>query len=170
MKKIVKLIVLLLAACVFLCSCVNEKKSCEELLRVGLEYGIDAYYDNGCLFLKTAEEGEVFFFTQKAKKTMYGEKFLNALDATEDFAIYVSASSPYEMAVFKCYSRNDVDGILRMCYERADALKVGLRFGKWERASKDVLITAHKKYVVFIFTDSSERNQAVYGEIIAALR
>ena len=125
------------------------------------EYGIENYADNGKVFLKKADEGDTFFISEKIKRTMYGERFLEAIKKTEDFAIYVSASNPYEIAVFKCYSKNDTEDILQMCYERADEIKVALRFGKWEEATKGILIRGYKNYVVFLFTDSSERNDDI---------
>lgn len=153
-------IILLVVLCVF-CSCKKSLANCEELLMFSVEYGIENYADNGKVFLKSAEEGDAFFISHKIKKIMYGERFVDALDKTEDFAIYVSASTPYEIAIFKCYSRNDTEKLLQMCYERADELKVALRFGKWESATKDILIRGYKNYVVFLFTDSADRNEDI---------
>ena len=126
-----------------------------------IEYGIEGYANNGMVFLKNADEGDAFYISEKIKKTMYGERFVEDLDKTEDFAIYVSASNPYEIAIFKCYSRNDTEDILQMCYERADEIKVALRFGKWEEATKGILIRGYKNYVVFLFTDSADRNEDI---------
>ena len=159
--RFLKILVVLLAVTILFCSCKKENVSCEELLAYSLEYGIDGYKDNGSIFLKNAQEGESFFISDKLKKTTYGERFFEALERCEDYAVYVSASTPYEIAIFKCFSRNDTDDILRMCYERADELKVGLRFGKWDEASKNILICEYKNYVVFSFTDSAERNEDI---------
>ena len=111
MKKQLKICIalMLLVANFLLCSCQKEKKPCEELLKSGLEYGIDGYAHNGYVFLKNADNSSVFFMSEKTKSIMYGEKFKNALDMTADFAIYVSASNRYEMAIFECYSKNDMD-------------------------------------------------------------
>ena len=100
---------------------------------------------------------------------MYGEKFKNALDMTADFAIYVSASNRYEMAIFECYSKNDMDEILRMCYERADEIKVGLKFSEWENASRDISVEVYKKYVIFVFTESHDINEGVIEAIKSCL-
>ena len=35
----------------------------------------------------------------------YGKRFKASIDSCEDFAIYFSASDPYEIAIFKCYSK-----------------------------------------------------------------
>ena len=152
---------MLLAVSCFFCSCEKKALSCEELLMFCVEYGIENYSDNGTVFFKEAEEGDAFFISDKIKERMYGERFLEALDGTEDFAIYVSASTPYEIALFKCYSRNDTENILRMCYERADELKVALRFGKWEKATQGILIRGYKNHVVFLFTETQELNEDI---------
>ena len=91
------------------------------------------------------------------------------LDAAKDFAIYISASSPYEVAVFECYSKNDANEILRMCYERTDEIKVGLRFSRWENQSKFIALQTYGRYVIFAFTDSYERNRETVDKIISLL-
>lgn len=169
MKRIVACFLLLLTAFFLLSSCAREEKSCEELLMLGLEYGIDGYRNNGYIYLKEAEEGESLFFSEKKKKTVYGERFLEILEDVEDFAIYFSASTPYEIAVFKSATRNLNDGLVRMCYERADQKKVGLRFTEWEVASKSITVSVYRTYVFFIFTDSAERNEGVEAELRGAL-
>ena len=153
-----------------LCSCQKESRSCEELLLSALEYGIDGYRNSGVVFLADAEENSAFYMSELQKNNAYGEKFKPAIDACEDFAIYFSASSPYEIAIFKCYSKNDAEDILRMCYERSDDKKVGLRFTEWEEASKHIEVLAYKRFVFFIFTDSQSRNYGVYEEIISAMQ
>jgi hypothetical protein len=74
------------------------------------------------------------------------------------------------MAIFECYSRNDTDILLQMCYERADVLKVGLRFSEWENASKLIDIQVYKNYVIFVFTDSESRNEGTIESIKSLLR
>ena len=165
-----KIILLIISVFILLSSCGGKSISCEELLFFSLDYGIDGYKNDGYVFLKSAEEGGAFFISEKTKKTMYGERFLDSLERCEDFAIYVSASSPYEIAIFKCYSRNDTDDIFRMCCERADELKVGLRYGSWEAASRDILISGYKNYVIFLFTDSAERNEDIAQGIEEMIR
>lgn len=165
MKNIFKIILLLLTAIALLTSCQKEKISCEELLEVGLEYGIDGYADNGYLFLKTDDEASTFFMTEKTKEIMYGQRFIDPLNATKDFAIYISSLSPYEIAIFECHSKNDTDMLLRMCYERSDELKIGLRFTEWGNASKAISIEVYEKYVIFVFTDSYYRNEGTVEEI-----
>ena len=124
----IRIFSLLLALIFLLCSCQKEKTPCEELLRVGLDYGIDRYNENGYVFLKNVDESSVFFMSDKTKCSMYGEKFKSTLNGTADFAIYTSASNCYELAVFECYAKNDTDEVLRMCYERADEIKIAFRF------------------------------------------
>ena len=139
-------------------------------MNAGLEYGIDGYADNGYIFLKNVDETSVFFMPSKKISSMYGERFQNAIDKTNDFAIYVSASTPYEIAIFECYSQNDIDLITRMCYERADEIKIALRYGEWISKSQAIEIEIYKKYVIFIFTDSLERNLATIEEIKTLIR
>jgi hypothetical protein len=165
MKRRIGAFILLFAFLILFSSCEKEKKTCEELLIAGLNYGIDGYTDNGYIFLKNAEEGSTFFISQNTSATMYGEKFCDVLSSTCDFAIYVSAPIPYEVAVFECYSKNDADEILQMCYERADEIKVGLRYSEWENASKFIETVILGRYVIFVFTESQARNIGVIEEI-----
>ena len=95
---------------------------------------------------------------------------MEVVDKSEDFAIYFSASAPYEIAVFKSDSRNLNSELIKMLYERADEKKIALRFTEWERGSRDIKISAYGKYVLFIFTDSNERNEGVEQEIYRMLK
>lgn len=166
MKKIIRIVTLLLALAFLLTSCKKEKKTCGELLSAGLEYGINGYANSGYIYLMDAEESSVLFISEKTRENMYGKRFLGVFSVLCDFAIYTSASSPYEIAVFKCYSKNDTDEILRMCYERADKLKVGLKYTEWESASKWISVSVYKKYIIFAFTDSAERSEGAAERII----
>ena len=165
MRYLKRMFFILLAVLCCFCSCNDSDADCEELLTFCVKYGIENYQDNGTVFLKYAEEGDVFFASEKIKETMYGKRFLEDLEKTEDFAVYVSASAPYEIAVFKCYSKNDTEDVLQMCYERADELKVALRFGQWEEASRGILIRIYGRYVLFLFTDSADRNESIACDI-----
>ena len=161
MKKYRALFLLLLVSLLVLSSCKNEKKSCEELLLIAAEYGIDNYGENGYLFLNSAEENSSFYFSRSKKISLYGERYLQCLDEIKDYACFLSSADPYEIAVFECFSRDQTDEIIKMCYERSDLLKVGLRYTKWETASKGITVFAYKKYVVLLFTESEEMNRAV---------
>lgn len=150
-------------------SCARNEKSCEELLTVALEYGIENYGENGYFFFKSASAGESFFLSETKREKIYGARFVEALNGTADYAIYFAASAPYEIAIFKCHSRNDLDEIVKMCYERLDTKRVGLRFGRWESASREILVSVKGRYVFFIFTDCAERSYGVEEALIAAL-
>lgn len=169
MLKKISIVSLLLAILLLFCACQKENATCEELLLAGLEYGIEGYSENGYIFFKSAEKSSAFFMTEKTKNIMYGEKFCYELNAVKDFAIYISASSPYEVAVFECYSKNDANEILRMCYERTDEIKIGLKFSRWESQSKFIALQTHGRYVIFAFTDSYERNLGTVDKIISLL-
>ena len=159
MKKRIIGFLLLLVILFLFASCQKENMTCEELLSAGLDYGINGYENSGYIFLKTNDKSSAFFMTPKIKADMYGEKFIDALESTKDFAIYVSASVPYEIAIFECYSKNDIDAVLRMCYERADEIKIALKSAMWKEINNSIEIQVYKKYVIFAFTDSLERNE-----------
>ena len=170
MKKNRTLFLLILALFLVFSSCENEKKSCEELLLIAAEYGIDNYSENGYMFLKSADESSSFYMSEMQKRTLYSERFLTALNGVKDYACFLSSADPYEIAIFECYSRDETDEILKMCYERADVLKVGLRFTKWEEASKWINLFTYRKYVIFIFTESAELNDAIEDILIKSLK
>lgn len=162
-------LILIISFC-FFCSCQKESRSCEELLLSSLEYGIDGYGNSGVLFLKNVDKDSVFFMSDARIIGAYGKRFKASIDSCEDFAIYFSASDPYEIAIFKCYSKNDAEDILRMCYERSDEKKIGLRFTEWEEQSKFIEIGEYKSFVFFVFTDSQSRNEAICEQIISSVK
>ncbi|MBO7303150.1 MAG: hypothetical protein J6U68_03075 [Clostridia bacterium] len=169
MKRYARISALLLVILMLFCSCKNEKKTCEEILVAGLEYGIDGYADSGYFYLKSADEGSAFFLTEKKMKLLYGERFFDTISSLKDFAIYTFATAPYEISIFECYSSADTYDALEACYERADELKVAMRFGKWEEASKGIAVAVYKKYVILAFTDSPQRSEETVEAIISSL-
>ena len=112
---------------------------------------------NGQIFLMDADEGQFEYFSDATKALMYGENSLkNYFPKIEDCAIYVSSHIPEEVAIFKCYSRSDVDEIVKMCLERADMIKVSLRGSSWQEKTEKIRVTVHRHFVVFSFTDDSQ--------------
>ena len=98
MKKQIRIIIMLLAISFLFCSCEKKNVTCEELLGVGLEYGIDGYSKNGYIFLSGDDSSSIFYMSEKMKEEIYGKKFISCLNSTKDFAIYISASSPIRTA------------------------------------------------------------------------
>lgn len=169
---LVFLICLVIICALLLFSCGSKKKTvnCEELLIRGIEYCISGYRDNGYLFLKGSSKEDSFYMPESLKRTLYGERHLKALEECKDYAVYLSASTPYELAVFECYSRDGAEEILQMCYERADTLKVGLRFTEWERASKGIYVFLSKRRVFFLFCESFELSESAVEELLLLTR
>ena len=71
-------------------------------------------------------EGSEEYLSEKLCITLYGERDAKDIfPLIEDFSIYLcSFEYPFEVAVFKCYSRSDTDAVAQMCFLRGDVVKV----------------------------------------------
>lgn len=148
--------VFLITLCLLLVSCSTQKSaSCDVIISRVLAENAEK---NGQIFLLGAEEGRLEYFSDQTKMLMYGENSLkNYFSKIEDCAVYVSSHIPEELAIFKCYSRSDTDDIVKMCLERADMIKVSLRGSSWQEKTEKIRVTAHRRFVVFSFTDDPQR-------------
>lgn len=160
--------IFLMILCFLLTSCASQKNiSCDAVLSKLLTVSGEAPRRNGQVFLLGAEEGRIEYFSDENKALMYGDNALkHCFPRIEDCAIYVSAHIPEELAVFKCYSSSDTDEIVKMCLERADMIKVTLRGSEWQEKAEKIRITTYRRFVVFSFTDHSEKIESKLKEML----
>ena len=136
-------------------SCSKAQKSAEDILyRICASVELPA----GSTYLSQAEEGEENYLSPDTASALYGARALEEkLPLVEEYAIYLAASAPCEIAVFKCRSRSDTDGVAEMCLERADALGALMKGTALDGLYGQARVTKHKKYVVMILCEDHER-------------
>ena len=97
-----------------------------------------------------AVEGSEEYLSENLCITLYGERSLrDVFPLIEDFSIYMcSFEYPFEVAIFKCYSRSDTDSVAQMCFLRGDVFKVLLH----SEGVNDVdVMVAQKGRFVFMY-------------------
>lgn len=79
-------------------------------------------------YFSGAEEGMDTYLNPSLAEALYGERGARLLWEVEEFALFLSLRpAPLELAVFRCFSREDADRMAAVCMERADVLRVALR-------------------------------------------
>ena len=138
-----------------LCSCsAYQKKTSEDILH-RLMTGAGELPD-GEIYVSGAEEGSEEYMPPFLREAMYGEGHSEYFSLIEDYSIYLSSfAEPYEIAVFKCYSKSDGIRIERMCRARADILEVALNKTKFSELCKGIRVIRKDHFVIFIMTESS---------------
>ena len=152
--KRVTAIVLLLAALV-LSSCAERSEvSCADALAAGL--AVSGEGENGQIYLMSAEEGSLEYFSDELKCSVYGsEAAERILPTLADYALYISSREPAEIAVMLCRSRSDTVEVAALCLERADTIKVALRRSEWSEKSENISVSVCGRYVITVFCDNA---------------
>lgn len=153
-----KLIALSLVLSIIFAGCsLRRTADCEQLLLKMLIHTEGASRENGSIFLQKAEEGSIEYFSDENKAILYGDKAVEySFEKIEDFAIFISARFPEEIAIFKCYSSSDTSEVAKMCLLRADKIKVALKGTEWEEKSTGIRVSVHKRFVIMSFTDQPQ--------------
>ena len=137
---------LLLAFCVAACGC---DESAEDIL-----YRTCSTLElpSGTTYLSGAPEGSSSYFSTDTIVAMYGEAApIEVFPLVEEYAIYLSQfAEPYEVAVFKCYSRSDADTVAKMCLERTEMLKVSLRDTTYSELAESAKVEIDGKLVIMV--------------------
>ncbi len=153
--------VVMMVCCLFLSSCGREEKSAEEILGTLCE--VAGELPDGEIYRLSAEEGEDGYLSAELFGSLYGEdgKELFSSGILEDCAIYLSSfEAPYEIAVFRAYSRSDADSVAALCLTRADELQVALHRTEWESLASSAHVVVRGRWVVFLVTDNQEEAEA----------
>ena len=149
--------IFLLVLCLALSSCSSKNASCVDILSGLIDLGSEEARKNGQMFLLSAEEGQIEYFSAQNQVLMYGKEAAeHCFSKIEDCAIFTSSHTPEEIAVFKCYSASDTDEIAKMCLSRSDDIKIALRGSVWQEKSEKIRVTIYRRFVVFAFTDQPE--------------
>ena len=119
------LIVIVLLICLILCACGEAQKSCsEELFSLIADFSLPL----GVTYAHGAEEGGPGYLSPETSRALYGEGAEELLALCEDFAIFISERpTPFEAAVFRCYSASDSQRIVAMLLSRVEDIRIALR-------------------------------------------
>lgn len=167
MKKKALPVFLIIFAFVFVSCSERGGKSCDAVLSELLTVVGENQEKNGRIYLMSAYEGQIGYFSDGDKILMYGENaYEHCFPKIEDCTLYVSARIPEEIGVFKCYSRSDTDTVAKMCLERADMIKVVLRDSQWREKSENIRVCVHGHFVLFIFSDNPQRIESKFKAIV----
>ena len=113
---------------------------------------------SGGTYLASAEEGSERYFSDGLIEVLYGKDAKEeCFSLIEDHAVYLSGfAAPYEVAVFKCFSRSDTDTVASMCLERADMLAVVLRDTDFASLSQNAIVQIRGRFVIRVVADDPE--------------
>lgn len=163
MKRFIFTIAFLL--CFSMCSCSFSERSADDILERLMIRCVSL--PEGEIFGSDAEEGEDGFLPPTVRNAMYGEDCAEYFSLIEEYSIYLSSfASPYEIAVFKCYSGSDGLKIERMCRERKDIVGVALRDTSFYELYDDIRVVREGKYVIFIMCDAPDSLVRLARQII----
>lgn len=79
---------------------------------------------------------------------MYGEEAKRCFPLVEEYAIYLSSSTPCEIAVFRCYAASDTDALARMCLSRSETLRTLLRHTEYHALVENANIEVRGRTVI----------------------
>ena len=168
MKK--ALFIIFMTLCILLCSCgVGNALSCTDILAEVLAVSGENTDGNGVLYFFGSESGEIGYLSREEKALIYGESRVKQLfdeNKIEDYAMFFSSRGVGEIAIFKCYSKDDTKEVARMCLERADEIKVLLRKSEWREKSEGIKVIISKKYVLMVFAENAEKVEKRFKNLI----
>ncbi len=151
--------------CLSLVSCSAAKKDSGEILGALMEHC--GTLPRGVIYEKSAPEGEGGYMSPTLAEALYGERAAQYFSLLEEYSIYLSSfASPYEIAVFKCYSSTDARKIERMCRERADIVSVALRRTEFYELCGNIRIVREGDRVVFLMTDTPDKTARLAKRLI----
>ena len=125
MRRFLQIALFILAfLMIFLSSCGREGKNAAEVFD-GFIFEIEKLPD-GDILRSGSIEGSGEYLSESICATLYGERATKDIfPLVENFSIYLcSFAYPFEVAVFKCYSKSDTDLVSEMCFKRGDMVKV----------------------------------------------
>ncbi len=115
-------------------------------------------FPGGVTFRHTATEGMEDYLPPSAREAMYGADSERYFKLIEQYSIYMSSfAAPYEIGVFKCYSKSDGLKIEAMCRTRWDIVSVALRETEFYGLCDDIRVLRKGDTVVFIMVDNADK-------------
>lgn len=172
MKRGAVLLLLLLLPALFFSACAGKKDvKCRVILEeIAREIGSDSRKEDalsglpaGEVYVPGTAPDEEGYLSPFVLESLYGAHAEEAFAQIEDYAIYLaSVAEPYEIAVFRCCTVSDADGVAELCRERRDLLQTLLRDTDFRQMTDCIRIIRHGKYVVMTLTaDPGKTESAV---------
>ncbi len=168
-------VLFLLLPVLFLSACAGKKDvKCEVILEeIAREIGDGSKEDAlsglpaGEVYVPGKAPGEEGYLSPFVLESLYGAHAEEAFSQIEDYAVYLSSvAEPYEIAVFRCCTVSDADGVVELCRERRDLLQTLLRDTDFRQMTDCIRIIRHGKYVVMTLTaDPGKTESAVRGAL-----
>lgn len=168
-------VLFLLLPVLFLSACAGKKDiKCEVILEeIAREIGGGSKEDAlsglpaGEVYVPGKAPGEEGYISPFVLESLYGAHAEEAFSQIEDYAVYLSSvAEPYEIAVFRCCTVSDADGVVELCRERRDLLQTLLRDTDFRQMTDCIRIIRHGKYVVMTLTaDPGKTESAVRGAL-----
>lgn len=168
-------VLFLLLPVLFLSACAGKKDvKCEVILEeIAREIGGGSKEDAlsglsaGEVYVPGKAPGEEGYLSPFVLESLYGAHAEEAFSQIEDYAVYLSSvAEPYEIAVFRCCTVSDADGVVELCRERRDLLQTLLRDTDFRQMTDCIRIIRHGKYVVMTLTaDPGKTESAVRGAL-----
>lgn len=168
-------VLFLLLPVLFLSACAGKKDvKCEVILEeIAREIGDGSKEDAlsglpaGEVYVPGKAPGEEGYLSPFVLESLYGAHAEEAFSQIEDYAVYLSSvAEPYEIAVFRCCTVSDADGVVELCRERWDLLQTLLRDTDFRQMTDCIRIIRHGKYVVMTLTaDPGKTESAVRGAL-----
>ena len=160
-----RLLLLFLILCLAFCSCGRESVEADTVLKNIIEN--EKKLPVGQIYRKGAEEGKNDYLSGDMICILYGAKAdISYFPMIEDYTIYISSfAEPFEVAIFKCYSKSDVDSIIKLCFLRGDSIKSLINHVKGcEEVS--VKVTSKGRYVcMYVGTDPEGAERAFMNKV-----
>ena len=164
--KLFRIILVLFSFFIAFSSCASDQLSCQEILDALIEGSADL--PAGDIYRHTSKDSSADgYMSSYLMEAMYGEGFEENFALLQEYSIYISSfEAPYEIAVFKCYSRSDGLKIERMCRRRADTVSVALRETSYYYLCDNIRVVREGEYVVFIMTDEPKKTERTVKKLI----
>ncbi len=134
-------------------SCSNNDIGTERLFSELLAVSGESIENNGYTYLSSIPKDDIGGLSEENRKLLYGDSFESSFKKIEEYAIFVSTRGAGELAVFKCHSASDTAEIAKMCFERADSIKITLRRTPYEEKSRAIRVCVSKKFVIMCFVE-----------------
>lgn len=160
-----RLLLLFLVLCLALCSCDKESVEADNVLNNIIEN--EKALPVGQIYRKGAEEGKDDYLSGNMIGILYGVKAESEyFSMLEDYAIYLSSfAKPFEVAVFKCYSKSDVDSISKLCFLRGDIIKSLINHEKGNEDISVKVISKGRYVCMYVGTDPEGAERAFMNKV-----
>lgn len=155
----------MIALCLSLVSCASRAHSTDMILgRLMEECG---ELPSGKIYRGGRESVSEGSLPPELMCALYGEDAKESFLSVSEYSIYLSSfASPYEIAVFRCYSSTDAIDIERLCRARGDIVSVALRQTDYYELCDNILIVREGRCVVFAMTDSPRSVERLIKKLI----